>query len=109
VVANGDIWDLEGANKVREECNVNGVMAARGLLANPALFSGYDQTPVEAIEKFVKLSCETGLIFGLFQRHVAYMMESQFKNKYDRIFFNNTVSHAGVIDYLVEEKGMKFS
>lgn len=32
-VANGDLWDLGDAHRMRAECGVHGVMAARGLLA----------------------------------------------------------------------------
>ena len=35
VVANGDAWDLESVSHIRKETRVRGVMAARGLLANP--------------------------------------------------------------------------
>lgn len=32
-VANGDLWDLADAKRMREETGVRGVMGARGLLA----------------------------------------------------------------------------
>ncbi len=32
-VANGDLWDLGDAKRMREETGVRGVMGARGLLA----------------------------------------------------------------------------
>lgn len=35
VVANGDMFSLVEAEETRQKCNVRGVMAARGLLANP--------------------------------------------------------------------------
>lgn len=35
VVANGDVFSLAEARLTRRECGVNGVMSARGLLANP--------------------------------------------------------------------------
>ena len=35
VVANGDVFSLAEARLARKECGVNGVMSARGLLANP--------------------------------------------------------------------------
>jgi hypothetical protein len=49
-VANGDAWTFDDVKMIREETGVQGVMAARGLLANPALFAGYDSTPKEAVE-----------------------------------------------------------
>ena len=35
VIANGDVFDLGDAEKTRKETGVQGVMSARGLLANP--------------------------------------------------------------------------
>ncbi|KAI9624746.1 hypothetical protein H4Q26_016664 [Puccinia striiformis f. sp. tritici PST-130] len=66
VVANGDIFSLEDANKTREFCGVNGVMSARGLQENPALFSGYDRIPLAGIERFLDLSAQNGFMFPLF-------------------------------------------
>lgn len=40
VVANGDIFTLEDAERVFEKTGCQGVMAARGLLENPMLFAG---------------------------------------------------------------------
>lgn len=34
-VGNGDIWELDDVMTMRRETGVRGVMAARGLLANP--------------------------------------------------------------------------
>lgn len=65
---------------------VDGVMAARGLLAkyvgpsltssiemadhadlrsSPALFAGYDRTPRHAVEQFINLSLDYGFIYPL--------------------------------------------
>ena len=41
VIANGDVTSLEGAREVQEKTGVDGVMVARALLENPALFDGY--------------------------------------------------------------------
>lgn len=69
-IANGDLFSVKEAEETRRRCNVQGVMSARGLLANPvrssgiapdskpakadwllrqALFAGYEQTPLSAI------------------------------------------------------------
>jgi tRNA-dihydrouridine synthase 4 len=53
VFANGDIFSLKDADMVVEYTKADGVMAARGLLENPAMFAGYDRTPVSAIQKYI--------------------------------------------------------
>lgn len=50
VIANGSIFSLKDADEMYEKTGVDGVMSARGLLQNPALFAGYDVTPWECIE-----------------------------------------------------------
>ena len=45
VVANGDIFSLEDAKMTAEKTGCQGVMAARGLLENPAMYAGYTSTP----------------------------------------------------------------
>ncbi|GAA5907658.1 hypothetical protein JCM6882_008941 [Rhodosporidiobolus microsporus] len=104
-VANGDVFTKQDGEEMRKRTGVQGVMSARGLLANPALFAGYEQTPIEAIQSFLTHSVSYGLIFPLFHRHVAYMLESRFANRRDRVLFNSLSSYAGVMDWL-EEKGM---
>jgi len=109
VVANGDVFSREDAQKTRQACGVSGVMSARGLLANPALFSGYDRTPLEAVQRFIQYATDTGLIFALFHRHVAYMLESHMPSKAERTFFNSLSSHAAVIDYCEDVFGLDFT
>ncbi|QRW04423.1 tRNA-dihydrouridine synthase 1 [Ceratobasidium sp. AG-Ba] len=46
VVANGDAWGVTENELIRRETGCQAVMSARGLLANPALFSGYEVTPI---------------------------------------------------------------
>ncbi|POY72919.1 hypothetical protein BMF94_4080 [Rhodotorula taiwanensis] len=103
IVANGDIFTREEGEELRRKTGVEGVMSARGLLANPALFSGYAQTPVEAVQRFVRSSVSYGLIFPLFHRHVSYMLESRFTQRKDRTYFNSLASYAGVLDWLDQE------
>lgn len=50
IVANGSVFSTTDANEIYAKTNVDGVMSARGLLRNPALFAGYDYTPWECIE-----------------------------------------------------------
>lgn len=139
VVANGDVFTKEDGEELRRKTGVQGVMSARGLLANPVRIDKsrtgvcaltvsslrrslrvtrrprsrpsrcvlspsspvFSLTPSVA-QEFLDLSISTGLIFPLFHRHVAYMLESRFANKKDGIGFNGLTSYAGVMDWLEE-------
>lgn len=65
-------------------------MAARGMLSNPAMFSGHPTTPPECIYDWVKndilvvfiitqiqvdLALSVGTSFNCFHHHLAYMAE----------------------------------
>ncbi|WVF71419.1 hypothetical protein IAT40_006223 [Kwoniella sp. CBS 6097] len=101
---NGDIWELSDAVTMRERTGVRGVMGARGLLANPALFAGYSTTPSHCVSQFISLSTSYGLIHPLFHRHLAYMLENQF-NRAEKIWFNSLSGPVGAIDWL-ESRGL---
>ncbi|KAG8682080.1 hypothetical protein FRC09_017027, partial [Ceratobasidium sp. 395] len=105
VIANGDAWSTSENETIRRETGCEAVMAARGLLANPALFSGYDTTPIVAVQQFVKLGTDYGLVFALFHRHLAYMLESRFPSRAERTLFSSLTSHASIVDYL-ESRGV---
>ncbi|KNZ48808.1 hypothetical protein VP01_539g1 [Puccinia sorghi] len=100
VVANGDVFTLEDARKTREFCGVHGVMSARGLQENPALFAGYDRIPLSGIERFVNLSAQNGFLFPLFHRHLADMLGAWFSSREEKKFFNMLSSAPSVIDFL---------
>ncbi|EJD42979.1 FMN-linked oxidoreductase [Auricularia subglabra TFB-10046 SS5] len=99
VVANGDCWNLADAQRIRAETRVQGVMAARGLLANPALFCGHACAPDAAIERFMHLAIGYGLQFGLIHRHIAFMLESRLSRPGMK-YLNSLVSTAGLLDFL---------
>lgn len=64
ILANGDVYTLEDAKRITAQTGVNGVMAARGLLENPALFAGHEKTPQETVAKFMAYACKSGLRHG---------------------------------------------
>lgn len=84
--------------------NVDGVMAARGLLSNPALFHGFETTPMAAVAKFCKYSMELGSNFYIFHHHLSYMLESV-TAPIERRGFNSLTSAAGVFDWLDAKYG----
>lgn len=79
-------------------CSV-GVMAARGLLANPAMFAGYEDTPIECIWDWVDISTELGTPFTCFHHHLIYMLE-RVSSQPEKKLFNSLSSTSGVVDYL---------
>ncbi|KAI4815322.1 hypothetical protein KUCAC02_005471 [Chaenocephalus aceratus] len=75
VIANGDIKYLRDVESIHQLTGVDGVMAARGLLANPAMFSGYEDAPLECIWDWVDMAIEQGTSFTCFHQHLIYMLE----------------------------------
>ncbi|ONH66949.1 hypothetical protein BON22_2963 [Cyberlindnera fabianii] len=77
VVANGDCFSLEDCKRIAEFTGCDGVMAVRGILANPALFAGYDKAPWGSIEKFMEYATAYGLPYRLTQHHFSCMLDGQ--------------------------------
>lgn len=129
VIANGDIKYLRDVESTHQLTGVNGmfsiskttcinvrfsllmaflsslgVMAARGLLANPAMFAGYEDTPLECIWDWVDISVEQGTPFTCFHHHLIYMLE-RVSSQPERKVFNSLSSTSAVIDYLQNTYG----
>jgi tRNA-dihydrouridine synthase 4 len=49
VIANGDVFSRDDMDRVVAQTGVDGVMAARGMLSNPAMFhpNRYTEPPLE--------------------------------------------------------------
>ncbi|KAK3956297.1 tRNA-dihydrouridine synthase [Pseudoneurospora amorphoporcata] len=52
---------------------LSGLMSARAILANPALYAGYDACPWEALETFMSHLAQAPLPFKLVQHHLSEM------------------------------------
>lgn len=72
-LSNGDVFTLADAKDHAEKLGVNGVMSARGLLRNPALFAGYGNCPWEAVEYFMNQEARKPLPFKLVVHHLSEM------------------------------------
>ena len=99
VVANGDIKSLGDVETTVAETGCDGVMAARGLLENPAMFAGHSETPDQCIIDWVRLALSSGTLFTCFHHHLIYMCEKR-SSRADRKVFNALESSSAVIDYL---------
>lgn len=101
VVANGDLFTLDDCKKICTQAKLRGVMCARGLLENPALFAGYTSTPVECIRDWVEIALKEATPFAYFHSTLSQMLQHVL-SKTDRRYFNTLYSTSGVIDYLNE-------
>jgi tRNA-dihydrouridine synthase 4 len=75
-LANGDIRTLANAKQITEYCGVNGVMSARDILSNPALYAGHNTCPWEAIERFMGYVIRAPIPFKLVVHHLGEMAGS---------------------------------
>ncbi|KAJ8046381.1 tRNA-dihydrouridine(20a/20b) synthase [NAD(P)+]-like [Holothuria leucospilota] len=108
VFANGDVRTLQDAQMVREMTGVDGVMSARGMLQNPAMFAGYSETPLCCVQDWVDLGLSLGTPFTCFHHHLIQMLE-QGLPKAEKKVFNVLTSTAGILDYLEENYGISYN
>ncbi|CUS20241.1 LAQU0S01e02190g1_1 [Lachancea quebecensis] len=77
VIANGDCFDMSDFQRILDYTGVDGVMAVRGLLDNPALFGGFKTCPWGALELFWHYTMEFGgLPHQLLLHHLHCMLGS---------------------------------
>ncbi|ODQ82926.1 hypothetical protein BABINDRAFT_170040 [Babjeviella inositovora NRRL Y-12698] len=98
VVANGDCFSLADAYEIGEKTGCDGVMAVRGILANPSMFAGYDKTTWGAVEVFWDLASAYGLPFRITQHHLSVMLEKVLKREVVKQM-NDTKSLVELIDW----------
>ena len=82
-----------------------GVMSARGILDNPALYAGHTHTPLSCLQDWVELSLNTGVTFSTFHHHLLYMLD-QCTSRTEKRVFNTLSSIPAVLDYLQEHYGL---
>lgn len=109
LVANGDCNSLDDADEMHRAIGCDGVMAARGILANPTLFSGkYDSTPLECVQEWLNIcaATEQQIPFQFFHHHLTFMMEKILRKK-QRVTFNSFTRMHQVYDFLSEEVDLR--
>lgn len=106
VVANGDVNSLERAQEIASFTGVDGVMAARSLLNNPAMFSGEKYTPASCIQDWLDLSTSLGSHFTYFHHSLIFMLDHVLPRSEKRIF-NVLSSTSAVLDYLRDTYGFE--
>ena len=90
---------MDDCKRIYDETNVKGVMCARGLLENPALFANYNTTPIQCIKDWVNISIEYGTHFSYFHQVLTQMLQHVLP-KNERRFFNSLMSTSSVLDFL---------
>ncbi|XP_025074451.1 tRNA-dihydrouridine(20a/20b) synthase [NAD(P)+]-like isoform X2 [Pogonomyrmex barbatus] len=99
LVANGDIKSLESAEFLFKESRCEGVMSARGILTNPALFSGYSTTPLVCVQDWLDITSSISTEFQCFHHHLVFMLEKILPRK-DRVLFNSLQNKSSVLEFL---------
>lgn len=107
VIANGDIKSMEDAENVQRQTGVKGVMCARGMLQNPAMFAGFENTPLQCVQDWLDISLKLGTPHSTFHHHLMYMCE-RIMPKAERRIFNSLPSIPAVLDYLQENYGIAY-
>ncbi|XP_045764781.1 tRNA-dihydrouridine(20a/20b) synthase [NAD(P)+]-like isoform X1 [Maniola jurtina] len=88
VIANGGIKTLDDADQLQETLKCGGIMAASGILNNPALFSGHNKTPLSCIKQWIDLKnkSEDKITFQCYHHHLVFMLEKILSKKQKQEF-----------------------
>ncbi|GAB1606637.1 tRNA-dihydrouridine20a/20b 20b synthase NADP+-like [Argonauta hians] len=108
VIANGDVKTLQGAQDIHRETNADGVMSARGILANPSLFAGYQATPEQCVKDWIRLALSTGTSFQSFHHHLTFMLQ-KVMTRAEQTVFASLASTSSVLQFLADNFGISAS
>ncbi|KAK0897796.1 tRNA dihydrouridine synthase [Friedmanniomyces endolithicus] len=107
LVANGDAYTLADVREIAKLTDADGVMAARGILENPALFAGYDATPMEAIRRFLGYAVRCPISLPLVLQHISEMtVRVEGMGKKERRRLMECRDLVELIDYVEEKWGL---
>ncbi|XP_063621444.1 tRNA-dihydrouridine(20a/20b) synthase [NAD(P)+]-like [Cydia splendana] len=103
VIANGGIKTLADSDELFEVVHCNGVMAASGILSNPALFSGATRTPLDCVLMWMDLKNQNRdkITFQCYHHHLVFMLE-KILTKTQKPVFNLLNTFEAVDDFLYE-------
>ncbi|KYG41438.1 hypothetical protein M433DRAFT_477446 [Acidomyces richmondensis BFW] len=73
IIANGDAYSAPDVEQIARLTNADGVMAARGILENPALFAGFQKPPLACMRKFLGYAVRCAIPFPLVLHHMNEM------------------------------------
>lgn len=99
IFGNGHCFNIDDVEIWKEKTNVDGIMSARGLLENPALFKGYSSVPNECINEFMNLvRIYKSFSFIEVQKLMNKMYFNE-RSKSERIKFNNLRNMDDIFQY----------
>lgn len=93
LIANGGVKTLQDADILYDKIKCNGVMAASGILINPALFTGVAKTPKDCVKLWmdIKDRDKEKITFQCYHHHLVFMLEKTLSKDQKQIFnFLNT-------------------
>lgn len=102
IIANGDVFTASIMNHVVAETKTDGVMCARGMMANPAMMSGHDRCPLECTQQYLKIALEYGsstIPYSIHYHHVLFMI-GEYLTKADRMEYVGLKSLPSIISFL---------
>lgn len=108
VIFNGDVSSVEEADKFYEATKCDGMMSARAVLTNPALFDNQSSTPISCIQDWINIHHRQGelITFQNFHHHLVYMMEHML-TKQERTRFNDLTKRSQILNFLDEKFSIK--
>lgn len=101
IIANGGVKSLIDSDNLFQELNCAGVMAASGILTNPALFSEANITPLSCIKLWIDLKNEASdkITFQCYHHHLVFMLD-KLLSKSEKNYFNSLNTFESVDEYL---------
>lgn len=104
LIANGGVNTFEGAKLMHKLTGADGVMAAQGLLENPALFSPTSHLSWQVVREFVDLSMNyPGAVnsAAIFIHHL-HLMTEKLLEPWEKKLFHSLNSTCSALDFLRE-------
>lgn len=104
IIFNGDVTSLDIADKFYEATKCDGMMSARGILNNPALYDGHEKTPISCLQDWLNIHHmqQNRMTFQMFHHHLSFMMESLIERS-ERIAFNELTKKHQVLEFVKEK------
>lgn len=103
VFANGDVYSLDDANKIVNITGVAGVMAARGILENPALFSGHTTATEGCVQRFLEHAIRSPIPFQLVMHHMSELADNMGCSKKFKKKLMDCYDMLDLIDFVQDE------